>query len=193
MTTATPAAATSPPTTQRRSTSRRSTMRPRSPLPVFPRHTETGSSLVDGITNNPSVTFSGTMGDVDGTVTQVQVFNGLTLIGTATLGVGTWSFDHERGPRHLPSAQRNCHRQWYGHDEHDQCDGLHGRHHGSDSAWSADGRRELCWRHNAAEAASGGGTDVIVSLGGMGSAAGDTPRRSIGAVRLSIIRSLLAR
>ena len=53
--------------------------------------TDTGSNTSDGITNNGSVTFSGTFSDLDGTVTSVEVFDGVTSLGMATLGAGTWT------------------------------------------------------------------------------------------------------
>lgn len=39
-----------------------------------------------------ATTISGTMGDVDGTIASVEVFDGATSLGTATLGSGTWTF-----------------------------------------------------------------------------------------------------
>jgi Big-like domain-containing protein len=52
--------------------------------------TDTGSNTSDHITNNNAVTLSGTYSDIDGSVTQVQVFNGVTPVGFATLSAGTW-------------------------------------------------------------------------------------------------------
>ncbi len=53
--------------------------------------TDTGSSASDNITNNPTVTFSGTAADLDGTVVEVEVFNGTVSLGVATVSGNTWS------------------------------------------------------------------------------------------------------
>ncbi len=53
--------------------------------------TDTGSSASDNITNNPTVTFSGTAADLDGTVVQVEVFNGNVSLGLATISGNAWS------------------------------------------------------------------------------------------------------
>lgn len=53
--------------------------------------TDTGSSASDTVTRNASVTFSGTVADVDGTITRVEVFNGLVSLGLATVIGGNWS------------------------------------------------------------------------------------------------------
>ncbi|MFO1172993.1 MAG: Ig-like domain-containing protein [Hyphomicrobiaceae bacterium] len=53
--------------------------------------TDTGASASDGVTNNGAVTFSGTVSDVDGTITKVEVFNGSVSLGLATVTGNTWS------------------------------------------------------------------------------------------------------
>jgi Ca2+-binding RTX toxin-like protein len=53
--------------------------------------TDTGSSTSDGVTMNASVTFAGTVSDIDGTITRVEVFNGLLSLGLATVTGGNWS------------------------------------------------------------------------------------------------------
>ena len=51
---------------------------------------DTGASATDRITNNGSVTLSGTMSGASGTI--VQVFDGTTALGTATLSGSNWSY-----------------------------------------------------------------------------------------------------
>lgn len=53
--------------------------------------TDTGVSASDNITNNATVTFSGTAGDLDGTIASVQIFNGTVSLGFATISGNTWS------------------------------------------------------------------------------------------------------
>src|SRR6185369_13495584 len=67
------------------------------PSATFPTVTltaDTGSSNSDFVTSNGAVHFAGTVADTGGAgVASVQVFNGATLLGTATVVAGSWSLD----------------------------------------------------------------------------------------------------
>ena len=55
---------------------------------------DTGASNTDFITSNGGVHFAGTVADTGGAgIASVQVFNGATLLGTATVVGGNWSLD----------------------------------------------------------------------------------------------------
>ena len=55
---------------------------------------DTGASNADFITSNGGVHFAGTVADTGGAgIASVQVFNGATLLGTATVVAGNWSLD----------------------------------------------------------------------------------------------------
>ena len=67
------------------------------PSETFPTVTltsDTGASNADFITSNGGVHFAGTVADTGGAgIASVQVFNGSTLLGTATVVAGNWSLD----------------------------------------------------------------------------------------------------
>ena len=67
------------------------------PSETFPTVTltsDTGSSGTDFITSNGGVHFAGTVADTGGAgIGTVQVFNGATLLGTASVSAGNWSLD----------------------------------------------------------------------------------------------------
>ena len=67
------------------------------PSETFPTVTltsDTGASNADFITSNGGVHFAGTVADAGGAgIASVQVFNGATLLGTATVVGGNWSLD----------------------------------------------------------------------------------------------------
>ena len=67
------------------------------PSETFPTVTltsDTGASNSDFITSNGGVHFAGAVADTGGAgIGSVQVFNGATLLGTATVAAGNWSLD----------------------------------------------------------------------------------------------------
>ena len=84
------------------------------PSETFPTVTltsDTGASNSDFITSNGGVQFAGAVADTGGAgIASVQVFNGATPLGTATVGAGTWSLNTTLASRHLQQSQGHGHR-----------------------------------------------------------------------------------
>src|SRR4029077_15194310 len=67
---------------------------PSDSFPTLTLALDTGSSTSDYITSNGAVHFAGSVADTGGAgIDAVQVFNGSTLLGTATVSAGRWSLD----------------------------------------------------------------------------------------------------
>ena len=70
------------------------TTAPSETFPTVTLTSDTGASSSDYITSNGAVHFAGTVADAGGDgIGSVQVFNGATLLGTATVVAGNWSLD----------------------------------------------------------------------------------------------------
>ena len=70
------------------------TAAPSETFPTVTLTSDTGASSSDFITSNGGVHFAGAVADTGGAgIGSVQVFNGATLLGTATVAAGNWSLD----------------------------------------------------------------------------------------------------
>ena len=70
------------------------TAAPSETFPTVTLTSDTGASSSDFITSNGGVHFAGAVADTGGAgIGSVQVFNGATLLGTATVVAGNWSLD----------------------------------------------------------------------------------------------------
>ena len=95
--------------------------------------TNTGSTTTitsGGLTKDNTLALSGTVSDANG-VSSVQVYDGATLLGTATVTAGTWSLYHRGAGQRQPQLHGDGHRHCRQHHHHGGGDGDRG-HHGAE-------------------------------------------------------------
>ena len=83
-----------------------------------------------GLTKDNTLALSGTVSDADG-ITAVQVYDGATLLGTATVSGSSWSFTTAGARQRQPQLHRHRHRHRRQYHHHHRGDGDR-RHHGAE-------------------------------------------------------------
>ncbi len=114
--------------------------------------TDTGSTTTissGGLTKDNTLALSGTVSDANG-VTSVQVYDGATLLGTATIVCWHLELHHRGAGRRQPQLHRQGHRHGRQHHHHGGGDGDR-RHHGAERDDQLDDRHQHRLDHDDLE------------------------------------------